>query len=128
MRIYTVHYRRGRAGGDLVLVKEGMSWPAFFLGPVWALWHKMWLATLWLLAGAAVLGAISAVAGFAAAGDSLLSLGAACVVGVFGNDLRRWSLAHRGYTDEGVVMGASEDRAVARFIANAPLIAEGLRP
>lgn len=128
MRIYTVHFRRDSGGGDIVLVKEGLSWPAFFLGPVWALWHKQWLVTLWLLAGGAVLGAASAVTGLAPLGDSLLSLGGACLVGVFGNDLRRWTLAHHGYTDEGVVMGASEDRALVRFLANTPMIAEGLRP
>jgi hypothetical protein len=48
MRIYTVHMKRTGQGKKndpdqgLVLIKEGFSWPAFFLSGLWALWHRMW--------------------------------------------------------------------------------------
>jgi len=28
---------------DKTAVKKGFSWPAFFLGTWWAMWHEMWL-------------------------------------------------------------------------------------
>ncbi len=45
--IYTVHVRgRGRADDDVVLVKDGFSWPAFFFSLIWALWHRLWFFAL----------------------------------------------------------------------------------
>ena len=70
MRIYTVHRWTAAsspsgAGGarhlvvgqphaareDMVeLVPEGFSWWAAILGPLWALWHRLWLFALVLIA------------------------------------------------------------------------------
>ena len=43
--IYTAHVRgRGREPtSDVVLVKDGFSWPAFFFSLIWALWHRLWV-------------------------------------------------------------------------------------
>jgi len=128
MRIYTVHYRPAADGPDLVLVKEGFCWPAFFLSVLWALWHRLWVVALWLLAVSAVVGAVGAVADLNPVADSVLSLGAAAGVGCVANDLRRWTLRRRGYSDEGVVLGGGEETALRRFLARAPLFDQGLRP
>ena len=52
MNTYTVHLRRHGLDPerDVVLVKEGFSWPAFFLSFLWALWHQLWLAAALILA------------------------------------------------------------------------------
>ena len=46
MKIYSVHDRPGSLAPDrdVVLVKEGFCWPAFFLTALWALWHRLWRA------------------------------------------------------------------------------------
>ena len=45
MNVYTVHLRRHGLDPDrdLLVVKEGFSWPAFFLSFLWALWHRLWV-------------------------------------------------------------------------------------
>ncbi len=128
MRVYSVHFRRQASGPDLVLVKEGFCWPAFFLSFIWALWHRMWLTVLWLVAASAVLGAVSAVLRLDPVGEGAVSLGMAVLIGLFANDIRRWSLDKRGYSDEGIVVGDNEDGALRRFLARTPLFAGGLRP
>lgn len=52
MRVYTVHVRTPaeRLDRDIHLVKEGFSWPAFFFSAVWALWVRLWLVAVVLIA------------------------------------------------------------------------------
>jgi hypothetical protein len=126
MRIYTVHYRPAAGGDDFVLVKEGFCWPALLFGPAWALWHGLWVVALWLLALLAVVGVAGAVA-LDAATATVLAAGAQLAVGGLANDLRRWTLERRGFSEEGVVMGGGEDEAVRRFLANTPLLTGGFR-
>lgn len=128
MRIYTVHYRPAAIDDDVVLVKEGFCWPAFLLAVPWALWHRLWVVALWLAAFMAVIGAAGAVLHLNPVADTALSLGAALIVGFTANDLRRWTLARRGFSDEGVVVGDGEDSALRRFLAHTPLLTGDLRP
>ena len=46
MRLYSVHLRRHGLDPDrdIVLVKEGFSWPALLFSFLWALRHQLWLA------------------------------------------------------------------------------------
>ena len=125
MRIYTVHFRPDD-GGDIVLVKEGFCWPAFLVGPLWALWHGLWVVALGLVALVVGVGAAGAVPGLDAVTAAALSLGTAMAIGGTANDLRRWTLERRGFSEEGVVMGGGEDEALRRFLANAPLLTGGL--
>ena len=49
-KVYTAHVRgRGGVDADIVFVKDGFSWPAFFFTAVWALWHRLWLFALIVL-------------------------------------------------------------------------------
>jgi len=128
MRIYTVHRRQDAGQPDFVLVKEGFCWPAFVVALPWALWHRMWLTVLWLAAAFVLTGALGAVLGLDGLGGTVLFLGLAVLAGIFGNDLRRGSLARRGYAEEGVVAADNEDAAFRRFLTEAPLYAGGLRP
>jgi len=48
MSVYTVHVPPATAQtapdpGRFVFVRDGFSFWAFLLGPVWMLWHGMWL-------------------------------------------------------------------------------------
>jgi len=114
MRIYTVHYRPD-GGGDIVLVKEGFCWPAFLVGPLWALWHGLWVVALGLVALIAIVGAAGAALGLDAVTASALAVGAAIAVGGAANDLRRWTLDRRGFSEEGVGWAAAKTRLSGAF-------------
>jgi hypothetical protein len=121
MRFYTVHVRPGRPGGDadLVLVREGFSWPAFLFGPLWALWHFLWLPLLaWLAAGLAV-GFVADL--FGAPADALIMLAFAVLVGLHANDTRRWVLGRHGYRFEAVVAAPDIEAATQRFLDSGAL-------
>lgn len=131
MRIYTVHLgpalpagappRAAPEGGarDLVLVKEGFSWPAFFASVLWALYHRMWLTAALLLLASALVAAAAGALALDPAREAAVSLGYSALVGSFANDWRRASLAHRGYEEAGVVaapaLEAAEHRAFERL-------------
>jgi hypothetical protein len=123
MRIYTVHLGpipEGAPAGaerDMVLVKEGFSWPAFYFSVLWALYHRMWLTVALLFAVAALLGA--AVEALDPARQAAVSLGFSALVGSFANDWRRAALESRGFEEAGVVaargLEAAEHRVLDRL-------------
>jgi len=116
LRLYSVHLGRGDLIQDAVLVKEGFCWPALFLGPIWALYHRLWFwALVWI--GVAV--------GLALTGEMLPATGA--YIGTAGlalkilyaaeaNDLRRAALERRGWREVETVGGPDSDTAARRFI------------
>ncbi len=101
---------------DAVLVKEGFCWPALFFGPIWALWHGLWLwAALW--AGVAgVFGGLQALMPGAQEVLSVLELAVAVLIAAEGNDIRRRKLARQGLPEIGIVGGADQDSAARRFV------------
>ena len=118
MRFWTVHLRDGAAP---VLVREGFSWGALIFGWLWLLLHRAWIpATLLLAAGVAVVALTSD-------GVQAILLGAIAVLqGLFGNDLRRWSLERRGYRLAHVVAARDDESAFARLIEGRPELAEAM--
>ena len=110
MRMYEVLERSGDprkgAAGDIVPVKEGFCWPALLFGPLWALYHRMWVLAAGLVSVGVIIAlppgplAVFHVQGTAAAAAALL-------LGFHGNDLRAWSLTAGGFERNGVVSGAS---------------------
>ena len=50
MRYYTVHAPAGESEARRsasLFVKDGFSWPAFFVPLLWILWHRLWLTLVW---------------------------------------------------------------------------------
>ena len=119
MRIYTAHTLAHRAP---VLVREGFAWGGLLFGPLWLLARGAWLAGV--LAACAWIVALAVLPALAAL-SALLALHWAA--GLFGQDIRRWSLARRGYVLVHVVAAADEDAALARLLDRRPdLIGEAL--
>ena len=112
MKVYTAHVHPARRP---VLVPERFSWSAVFFGPFWLLWHRAWIPAA--LAAAALVLACTAVPPHARRDAAILLL---LVLGVFGNDLRRWSLERAGYALGHVVAGRSRDEATFRLLVEAP--------
>ena len=120
MRIYTVHVKPGLdAHGDpwVVLVKEGFSWPAFFLAPGWALMHRLWLGALAYVALMLVLSGTLAWAHMGPATDWVALLLVQLYVGAQANDWRRWTLARAGYRIVATVLGSGLGDAERRFFS-----------
>ncbi len=116
MRVYTAHVH---ARKPPVLVPEGFTWGGFLFGPLWLLARGAW--TL----GVITLALLVALCAFAPpALRPSLAFALFLVIGLFGTDLRRWSLWLRAYDLEHVVTGRDQDEAFVRLLSARPLLSE----
>jgi len=122
-RIYTVHLHDT---AEPVLVKQGFSWPAFFLAVPWALFHRMWWLAASLVVLQIVLAAVFLTAGMSEAQQAIVSLALAITIATAADELRRTTLERRGYAFADVVIEASKDRALRRFLDARPALASTL--
>jgi hypothetical protein len=121
MAIYTVHEPPQKAEGSgpeperFVFVRDGFSFWAFLLAPLWMLRHRMWLVFLGYLvvtiALQVALGLIGASATVMTVVAALLSL----LVGFEAATLRRFTLGRRRWTNVGIVVGDDTETAERRF-------------
>jgi hypothetical protein len=119
VRIYTAHTRARSAP---VLVREGFSWGALVFGPLWLLAQGVWIAGVLSLCAWVL---IAVLVPRPAVVPVLLVLHWA--LGLFAQDLRRWSLAQSGYLLVHVVAAPDADRALARLLERRPdLIGDAL--
>src|SRR6516225_10546240 len=121
MSVYTVHQPpldSGAAATEpyrFVFVRDGFSWWAFLLTPLWMLRHRLWLAlAIYLLVSAAL------DAGLRALGVSVLVLVLAgllisLLAGLEAGTLRRFKLERRRWRNIGVVTGDRLEGAERRF-------------
>jgi hypothetical protein len=124
MKIYTVHHRIEAAASltglseDAIFVKEGFSWPAFFVPLIWLIYKRMW----WVLAGfVAVEIALTTFIAASGLGDGsaiAVSFAINLIMGFEGNDLYRWSLARRRYKLAAIVTGAGQEDAEHRYFSD----------
>ena len=123
MRSWTVHLPPGAGRGSVpmtglgrppVLIREGFSLWAFLFGPFWLFAHRAWLAGILVLAGLVALNLLPHPYGIA------LALAAHLLLGFHGQDLRRWTLARRGWTLAHIVQAGSAEGALARLLQAEP--------
>jgi hypothetical protein len=100
---------------DIRLVKEGFSWPAFFFSVIWALWSGLWLAAVGIFLAEIGLGAVLSLLGADDLTRLAISIGFSALLGVVGNDIKRWTLFRRGFLQMAVVAGRDRDSAEQRF-------------
>ena len=121
MAVYTVHEPPLKADQTqpdperFVFVRDGFSFWAFLLPPLWMLRHRLWLVLLGyvivtaaLQVGLSLIGASSTVMLVAGA---LLSL----LIGFEATTLRRFTLARRRWANVGIVVGDDLESAERRF-------------
>ncbi|HEX3348977.1 MAG TPA: DUF2628 domain-containing protein [Acetobacteraceae bacterium] len=116
MRVFTAHTRPESAPR---LVREGFSWLAFIFGPLWLLAHRAWLAAV-LAICAYVLIALLPLHGW----NALPGFGLSWLLGLFGQDIRRWSLERSGYGLAHVVAARDHDTALAQLLERRPDLIE----
>ena len=120
MKIYTALLK---ADAEPVLVREGFSWGALILGPVWLAVHRAWIAAALSLAAAILIAAL-----MPRPASIILDLGLALILGLTGNDLRRWALESRGYLLIHVLAAINADDAFTRLLAHRPELGDRFRP
>jgi hypothetical protein len=121
MAVYTVHQpprRAARAAAEperFVFVRDGFSFWAFLLGPLWMLRHRMWLVLVCYVAVCVILAvALQVVRASPSAGFGVAAL-LALLIGFEAGTLRRFALGRRGWSQVGVVAGDGLELAERRF-------------
>ena len=76
---------------DVVLVKDGICWPALFVPVLWGLYRQQWLFVLAVL-GVSLLLLIAALLGLDPVTEGALTLLVNVAAALFANDWRTWRL------------------------------------
>jgi hypothetical protein len=120
MPVYTVHAPTmsdaGTAATDrFAFVRDGFHFWAALLGPLWLVWHRLWLALIgWIVAITAINFGMSALG---AGGDARFwtNLLLALLMGFEAASLRRWTLSRRNWRQLDLVVADDEEAAERRF-------------
>jgi hypothetical protein len=98
-------------------VRDGFSFWAFLLAPLWMLWHRMWLVLVAYLVLAGGLQAALIVVGASPAAVIAVGLLISLLVGLEAGTLRRVTLHRRGFKEVGLISGNDGEVAERRFFA-----------
>ena len=121
VKAFTVHESpnppaaRGDRAEQLVFVRDGFSWFAALLAPVWMLANRLWLA---LLGYIAVVAALIVVFGLLGIGDQWLGnalLAVHLIIGFEADSILRWTLNRRAWRQIASVTGATVEDCERRF-------------
>jgi hypothetical protein len=112
-----------RPGAAPVLVREGFAWGALLFGPLWLAAHRAWIPAALALAASILIAALTS-----GPAVTTLLLALAVWLGLSGQDLRRWSMRHRGFTLFEVVTAQHEADALARLLERRPDLAVRFLP
>jgi len=121
MPVFTVHAPVDavrRADSDrFVFVRDGFHFWAFVFGPLWFIWHRLWLALVaYIVVIAVVFGLLVALrTGGDARGFVLLIV--ALLTGYEAASARRWTLSRGRWHEQGVVVADDAEGAERRFFA-----------
>jgi hypothetical protein len=103
---------------DAVFVREGFSRAAFFLGPFWLAWNRLWVV---LLVWFAVFFLLAVEAPQVLNGGSIFLIGLLLefLLGLEGNSLRRWELTRRGFRLTDIAAGIRRTDAERSYFGRA---------
>lgn len=99
----------------IVFVKEGFAWFAFLFPLLWLLYHRMWLVLAGFALAFVALGLLASLTDWPQWAEALASFGINLLAGFEGNNLRRWTLACRGYVQVDVTTGRDRQECERRF-------------
>ena len=121
MSIYTVHEPPLKADQStpdpdrFVFVRDGFSFWAFLLAPLWMLRHRLWLVFVGYVIVAVALQVGLRLIGASSGVIITVSLLLALLVGFEAATLRRFTLARRRWKNVGIVVGDDLESAERRF-------------
>ena len=131
MSIYTVHEPPLKADAStpdpdrFAFVRDGFSFWAFLLAPLWMLRHRLWLVFVGYVIVAVALQAGLRLIGASSGVIITVSFLLALLVGFEAATLRRFTLSRRRWSNVGVVVGDDLESAERRFFdawVNKPLL------
>jgi hypothetical protein len=106
-----------------VLVPEGFSLAALVFGPLWLAAHRAWVPAALAMAADVLIGAL-----VHDPARIVLGAGLAVLLGLTGQDLRRWTLEQRGYLLTNVFAVRDAEEALLRLLTVRPDLANRYRP
>ena len=120
MPVFTVHApvmndAGIRATDRIAFVRDGFHFWAAVLGPVWLIWHRLWLALIgWVVVMAAIGFGMSALG---AGGKAILLVDVmlALLMGFEAASLRRWTFSRRNWRQIDIVVADNREQAERRF-------------
>ena len=117
MRYFSVHAPDDEpdSGERYRFVKDGFSWPAFFVPVLWILWHRLWLTLVWYIVFVLVVAWTGRLVSDGAAG--WVALLGTVLLAFEANNIRRLSLEGRGWHEIGSSFGRNMEEAEVRFFA-----------
>jgi hypothetical protein len=121
MSVYTVHeppQGRDEAIADPLrfrFVRDGFHFWAFVFGPVWMLFHRLWLVFILYVVFSAALHTGFWFAGASVGTKFFVGLLVSLLIGLEAPTLRRWTLRRRGWATIGVVAADDSEAAERRF-------------
>jgi hypothetical protein len=121
MAVYTVHQpplKKNQTAPDperFAFVRDGFSFWAFLLGPLWMLRHRMWLVLLGYVVVVVAIQVGLRRIGVSGGGISVASFLLALLVGLEAGTLRRFTLGRRRWQSLGTVVGSDRETIEQRF-------------
>ena len=117
---------------SLVFVKDGFSWLAALLAPIWLMAHRLWWPLLGFVVAVGALEAIKRTAGVDQRWLGLAVLALNLMIGFEADTLRRWALERRSWRTLGSVSGKTAAECERRFfetwLPSQPIIAPRAQP
>jgi hypothetical protein len=114
MASYVVMEEPGRRGtAEVTFLRDGFSWMAFLVAPLWLLWHRLWIEALLAFVALGLLSELVET-GWPFAG-SLPALLVSLFVGLEGRNLRIAALRRRGWREWGVLDAGNLSDAETRY-------------
>jgi hypothetical protein len=119
MAVYTVHSPVApdvREETDkFVFVRDGFHFWAMLFGPLWLIWHRLWLVLLGYLALSVAIGVVLTLVGAPSGVRTMVLVLLALLMGLEAASLRRWSYSRRKWQQIDFVVADNEQAAERRF-------------
>ena len=121
MPVFTVHAPVDavrRADSDrFVFVRDGFHFWAFLFGPLWLIWHRLWLALVAYIV--IIAGVAGLMVGLRTGADAqgIVMLIVSLLTGYEAANAQRWTLSRSWWRELGVVVADDAESAERRFFA-----------
>jgi Protein of unknown function (DUF2628) len=124
VKVYSIYANPGEPE-SAIAVKDGFSWFAFFLAPLWALYHRMWVAAILLfLINAAFMGLADAKIANPEIW-SVMHMIVMLICGFEGNGWLEKNLVKRGFELKDIIMSPDAFRAKYKFLRREMKVCHG---
>jgi len=119
MAIYRVYECPADSLDAAIFVREGFSFAAAVFTFIWAVWHRMWLVAVALLAALTVVGIAADVYDVGRAIIVTAQLAIAVTTGFVADAIRGRSLVSHGFVESGIVEAANRHEAELKYFVKA---------